>query len=222
MHTNQVMLLMSKRFVLIGSGGHAAMLYACLMSRGITTSVIVTSDLKKQDISFFENKTKKIEFFNDTEFQKEFKPNDVVLINGIGFMPGSHLRDQIYKNYKRLNYNFYTLISGTAIVNDNVKVDEGVQICNGAIVNNDVNVGKNTIINSGCIVEHNASIGCSTHVCPGAILCGSVTLGNNTYIGPGTVISNGTIIGNDCIIGAGSRILKNVCSGEKFMVCIGE
>ena len=204
---------MNERFALLGSGGHAGMINSCLIQKKIAISMVVTPQKKSQTPDFIHEISEAVDFLNDKQFMASVDPSNIILVNGLGFLPKDNSRKKIFEIYKNLNYRFYSLISRTAHVAPDIGISEGAQICNGAIVNNSVQIGENTLINSGAIVEHDVYIGCSSHVCPGSIICGGAVVGSNVYIGPGSVIAAGITVGHNSIIGANSTILRDVADG---------
>lgn len=199
----------SPGFVVIGSGGHARVLADIIQKLNGKISCVV-SLTPPDDVEIFSN----VKHLTDTEFLNLSKGPGVQLINGIGHIPYSNIREEIYDKYSALGYNFETIVSPDAIVSPNSRLSSGVQVLPGTILQYGVQVGQNTILNTGAIVEHDSVIGANCHIAPGSVICGGVRIGHSTFVGAGAVIIQGVKIGDRCIIGAGAVVTKDIDSGS--------
>ncbi|MDB4816210.1 acetyltransferase [Gammaproteobacteria bacterium] len=190
---------MTKLNIFIGGGGHASVLFECLMPEEKQVSYIVDPKLKN---SF-------VELINDIKFS-EYDSDQINLINGIGFLPASQLRKEIFTKYKDLGYTFKTIKSDKSIISPSATILEGAQILQGSVIQSNSVISENVIINTNCSVDHNSFIGESSHICPGVTICGNVSIGKNVFIGAGSVIINGIRIKDASIVPAGSTIKRDI------------
>lgn len=190
---------------MIGAGGHAKVLADIFSSQGKKIDAVIAPDRREEEFFFHD-----ILFLNDEEFINSFSPEDTLLINGLGQLPRSKLRETIFKKYKYIGYDFLSIISNNAIISPFASLGEGVQILPGAIVQAGTSIGINSIINSGSIVEHDCRIGDHNHLSPRSTLCGSVVTGINVCIGAGATIIQNIYIGDGAIVGAGSVLTRNL------------
>ena len=189
--------------VLIGGGGHAAVLVDILLSQGRDIVAVVSPD-EIDTRTIFSG----IERFSQEKDILQFSSDGVVLVNGIGMVPKSNLRKTINEYYLSLGYRFESVVSGSAIISSFANLGAGVQILNGAIVQAGANIGPHTIINTAAIVEHDCEIGPYNHISPSATICGGVATSLGVYIGAGAVITPNLKLGLGCVVGAGTTILN--------------
>lgn len=199
--------------VLIGGGGHASVLADILIDQKREILALISPD----DISSRLVFSGIPHFQNDSEIEK-FNKNDVILVNGIGALPGSDTRRNVHETFKALGYSFMTVISPKAKVSKFAILAEGVQVLAGCIVNTHAIIGDGTILNSGTVIEHDCFIGKFNHIAPGAVLCGSVTTGDCVHISTGARIIQGVNIGANTLIGAGATATKNIGSNHALYV----
>lgn len=199
---------MTKPLVVLGGGGHASVLVDILKQQSRKIIGIVFPDVVLQrrimaDLPHYQS---------DDDILK-FVCSDVLLVNGIGWLPGEQLRKELFLRFVRVGYQFETVISSQAIVSSYAEIGEGVQIMPGAIVQVGAKIGDNTIINSGAIIEHDCLIGRHNHIAPGSTLSGQVTTADQVYIGTGAKVINNLDIGPNSVIAAGAIVTKPVPGG---------
>ncbi|HEF0025216.1 TPA: acetyltransferase [Citrobacter amalonaticus] len=197
----------ARKNILLGAGGHAAVLFDILEQNGETVHCIVAREVPNDRPLF-----RHTEVINDDEFLTRFHPDDVLIVNGIGIVPHSSRREHLYRHYTALGYSFKNIISKQAIVSPFATLGEGAQILPGAIVQTGADIGENSIINSRAVIEHDGVIGRHNHIAPGAILCGAVTTGMGTFIGAGAIVIPTMTVGDSVVIGAGEVIKKDIAS----------
>ena len=191
----------SKKIVLMGGGGHAQELLNILFELNKKVDCISAPEIMITD---------KMEsmIIEKTEIFDTHKYDNITceLINGIGFIPNSSRRRELWLEFKAQGYNFAQILSGSSYISKFSQLSEGCQILNKAVINSNVYVGQNTIINSGAIIEHDCVIGRDCHIAPGAILCGGVKIADEVFVGAGSIILPQTTIQNKKIIPAGSTV----------------
>ncbi|ELX8380581.1 acetyltransferase [Providencia manganoxydans] len=199
----------TKPLVLIGGGGHASVLADILIQQNRQIIAIVCPE----DIS-----SRKIfkgisQLTFDDEIQK-FSPDKIMLINGLGILPYSNIREKVNSHFIQMGYQFDKVIANSAIVSDYAELGPGTQVLPRAIIQTGVTVGENSIINTGSIIEHDCKIGNNNHIAPGATLCGGVTTSDTVYIGANATIIQGITITKNSIVGAGAVITKDILSSS--------
>jgi sugar O-acyltransferase (sialic acid O-acetyltransferase NeuD family) len=195
----------SKPLIVIGSGGHASVLVDLLHQQKRDIQAIVSPEKPKDNIVFDDI----IHLYKDDDILT-FESDKVLLVNGIGSLPGNNLRKIIFDKFSALGYEFETIISDNAIVSKYAKFCSGCQIMAGAIIQANVTIGSNTIINTGATVDHDCRLGKNNHIAPGATLSGMVTTGSSVHIGTGASLIQNIKIEENSIIGAGATITKNI------------
>lgn len=197
----------ARKIVLLGAGGHAAVLFDILQQNGETVHCITA-----REVPIARSPFRHTEVINDDEFLTRFHPDDVLIVNGIGMLPYSSRREHLYRHYSALGYSFKNIISKQAIVSPFATLGTGAQILPGAVVQAGADIGENSIINSRAVIEHDSVIGRHNHIAPGAILCGAVTTGHGAFIGAGAIVIPNMTVGESAVIGAGVVIKKDIAS----------
>lgn len=105
---------------------------------------------------------------------------------------------------------FYTVIHPSAILGSGVSVGSGSVVMPNVTINANSQIGRHVIVNTGAIVEHDNVIEDYVHLSPRATLCGGVTVGQMTHVGAGATVIQGKVIGKNSIIGAGATVITNI------------
>ena len=191
--------------IIIGGGGHASVLTEILIGQGREIlAVISPEDICQRDV--FEGI---LHLKNDDDILL-YSNKEVLLVNGIGMMPNSNLKEKVNSHYFSLGYKFETVVSDFAYVSPFSKIGEGAQILPSAIVHTGATIGKHTTINTAAIVEHDSIIGDYNHLAPNVIVCGQVKTGKNVFIGAGSIVVQNISIEQRSVIKAGSVIKKDI------------
>lgn len=199
---------MNKPFIVLGAGGHAAVLVDMLRSQGVVPLALVAPAAGAPRAVLAD-----IPLWHDEAKILAYRPNEVELVNGIGSLPGNPLRAELFARYRALGYRFASVVSTKAMVSDYAVLEEGVQVMAGAIIQAGARIGANSIINSGAIVDHDCHLGDDNHVAPGAVLSGGVVTGERVHIGTGAAVIQGISIDADAVVGAGATLTRPL--GEK-------
>lgn len=201
---------MERPVIIIGAGGHARVLIAVL--KVLRREII---GILHPDASLIGQCIAGICVLGNDEKVSDYAPDEVVLINGLGSVSLPEKRKDIYVKFKKNGYSFASVIHPSAIVVDDVKIGEGVQIMAGAIVQSGCLIGDNAIINTGAIVDHDCRIGAHVHIAPGAIISGGVEIGEMAHIGTGAKVIQGINIHGGAVIGAGAIVIRNINAATK-------
>jgi len=200
---------MSKPVLVIGAGGHAAVLVDILrlLKRPILAIVSPNTELKR---AIFEN----IKHLNHDDDILQYTPDEVELVNGIGSIPNGskkeQLRVKLYSSFKSKGYQFSNVISPQAIISPFATLAEGAQVMPNAVIQAGAFIGENSIINTSVVIEHDCQIGAHNHIAPGVIISGDVNIQDHVHIGTGVSIIQGINIQKNSIVGAGATITKDV------------
>jgi UDP-perosamine 4-acetyltransferase len=192
----------SKRVVVIGAGGHAAVVIEALQALGEFTIVgildphpvhphVVGVPVLGADDRL-------------PALREEGVEAAVVALGENG------LRQKIGRRLLTQGYVLPLVIHPGAFVSPTATIEVGTVIMNRATVGARARIGSLVIINTGSIVEHDDEIGAAAHVAPGVALAGSVTVGERSLIGIGSAVRPGIHIGADAVIGAGSAVVADI------------
>ena len=204
---------MTKPVLLLGAGGHAAVLVEILQQLNCEILGLVALEPPRSKVAFSD-----LRWYSSDDDVLLFKKDEILLVNALGSLPGNAMRSRLHEKFKGLGYQFMTIISPHAIVSKYAQIDEGAQVFPGCIVNANAVIGEGSIVNTGAIVEHDCLIGRHNHIAPGAVLSGSVITGDFVHIATGASVIQGIHIGENTVIGAGATVTKNLDRNSKVYV----
>ncbi|MGR5070272.1 acetyltransferase [Vibrio alfacsensis] len=203
-----------KPLVIIGGGGHASVLVDILREQQRKILAVISPDDLDSRLVF-----DGYEHFRHDEDVFQFKPEDVLLVNGVGALPKSSLRHRLTQLYQSRGYHFETVIASSALVSKFAKIETGVQVFPNAIIQAGASIDCHTIVNTGVIVEHDCIIGQFNHLAPRATLCGQVRTALNVYIGAGATVIQNIQLADNVVVGAGAVVTKDVASDQVCYPC---
>jgi sugar O-acyltransferase (sialic acid O-acetyltransferase NeuD family) len=188
--------------ILLGAGGHASVVLATAVAMGLEVAGVCDPALAGQEDGCWRG----IRILGGDDWLLQAKSEEVILLNGIGFLPGSNARFRVYDAWVARGFSFGTLVHSRSWVEPSAVLGEGVQIMAGAIIQADVELGPNCIVNTAASVDHHCRIGASAHIAPGATLCGGVEVGQGAFVGAGATIVQGVRIGAHAVVPAGATV----------------
>ena len=196
------------KIIMLGNGGHASVVEDILNQNGESIYAVSTKNNKSAQSIHKEIAEDKID---------EFNADDILLVNGIGFMPGNIIREKVFNKFKDNKFSFLKIISNNATLSSLAFIEEGAHVFPGAIINANVKIGKNCIINTGSIIEHDVIVEDNCHISTGCIINGGVIIGSNCFIGSGSVIKQSTKIGKSSFINAKKFVDQNLKNCSKIL-----
>ncbi len=199
---------MQKPLLILGGGGHAGVLIDTLKKKDHPILGVLDPSSSRSTILG-------VPILGGDEVMKQYQPDHVDLVNGLGSVEKVFQREQLFNKFKQHGYRFASVIHPQAILGTSCVLGEGSQVLAGAVLQCGVELKNNVIVNTGAIVDHDCKIGEHCHIAPGATLSGSVVVGEKTHIGTGAVVIQGVQIGRECVIGAGSVVIRSLCDGIK-------
>lgn len=199
----------SKPVIIIGAGDHAKVLLDILLEQDVNVIGLTDKSISKGTCIYG------VSVIGDDSEILKYKPDEIELVNGIGSVGNTTIRQKVFSSLKENGYVFRSVIHGSCILSKRAKLGEGVQLLAGTIVNTEAEIGDNTIINTKTSIDHGCVIGKHCHIAPGCSFSGCVKVGDGTHIGTGTSIIQGINIGKNVLIGAGSLVIHNIDDNEK-------
>ena len=196
----------SMTLVMLGAGGHAKVLLSLVIASGRQVQGICDPELYRRGIVMWRG----IRVLGGDEALEQLDCANVGLINGIGQVVGSNLRQKIYERAVSEGFRFPVLVHPAAFVDGSAVLAEGVQVMAGAIIQPDVKIGSNTIVNTRASVDHDCNVAAHVHIAPGATLCGNVQVSTCAFIGAGATVIQGLVVGEYAVVGAGAVMLRNL------------
>lgn len=197
---------MSLPVVIIGAGGHAAVVLETLQAMGTNPAGFTDRD------AALSGKTVRgmPVIGGDEAVFERYPPDRVLLANGIGSAGSTQTRRAVYERFCGRGYRFLTLLHPSAIVSPSAKVGAGSQVMAGAVLQAAAVIGENTIINTHASIDHDCSIGSHVHVAPGSTLSGEVSVADGAHLGAGCIVIQGVRIGEGALVAAGAVVLRDV------------
>lgn len=193
--------------LIVGGGGHAKVIIEVLRLRAITILGIIDTDAAKLG-----TEVSGIRIIGDDKAISGYKPETLLLVNGIGSVRLPKIRMAVFETFKAKGYTFATIIHPSSIMAADVVLGEGAQIMAGVVIQPGCIIGADVIVNTRASVDHDCIIGDNVHIAPGVTLSGGVKVGNGAHIGTGATVIQGVVIGKNCVIAAGSVVIDNMPS----------
>ena len=193
--------------LILGAGGHAKVLLEALFREQHKIIGVATPHLDSGTDYLGVN------VLGSDEAVFEYDIQEVLLINGVGSVPGNQLRWDLSVTMRERGYRFGNVIHPNSTIATDVLLAEGVQLMAGTVIQPGSKIGQDSIINTGSQIDHDSIIGDQCHIAPGVILSGEVQIGDNVHIGTGAKVIQGITIGEGSVIAAGTTVYKDVPSG---------
>lgn len=201
---------MNKPIILLGGGGHAAVLAEILKT--LQFPVLGYTDVQAPDSS---TRLTELNFLGaDAVVLSAHSADEINLINGLGSTGEIKQRAALFNHFTAKGYGFTDLIHPTAILSSSASHGPGLQVLAGAIINTGAQLGANVLVNSRALVEHHSVIGDHCHIASGAVVCGDCRIGQSVHVGAGAVINQGISIGNGAIVASGAVVIADVPEGS--------
>jgi sugar O-acyltransferase (sialic acid O-acetyltransferase NeuD family) len=109
------------------------------------------------------------------------------------------------------NTTYYKYIDKRSIIMDNnIKLGEGVIICANSILTTNIVLGNFSQINLNTTIGHDTICGDNFTTAPGVNISGNCIIGKNVYIGTNSSIKENIKITDNVIIGMNTGIIKNI------------
>lgn len=194
--------------ILIGSGGHARVLFDALCCMGVEVLGVV-------DVSSDCWLPPGVRYLGDDErFLSDYSQEQVILVNGLGCVENAEARKEVYERFKGHGFDFCSVIHPSAIIAKDVVLGDGCQIMAGAVIQSGTQLGSNTLVNTRAGVDHDCVVENHAHVSVGSTLAGSVCVGAGAHIGAAATVIQGVQIGSKSIVAAGAVVLSDVSPGD--------
>jgi len=140
---------------------------------------------------------------------EDFKQNIFShLFIGIGY---KHMlkRAEIFIQFKN-QIPFANIIHPSCIVEDTVKLGEGIVLYPGCVIDSGAELKDNILVNVGSIIAHHTTIGSHCFLSPGVTLAGFITIEENCFIGINSTIVDNITIKKGVQLGGGTVVIKNI------------
>ncbi|MES5891530.1 NeuD/PglB/VioB family sugar acetyltransferase [Bacillus cereus group sp. RP43] len=191
---------MKEKLLIIGASGHGKVI---------------------ADIALKMKKWKGIAFLDDNESEKSSMGIEIIdksasiskYVDDYDFFVGignNVIREKVQRRLEAEGASIPVLIHPSAIIGEQVYLEEGTVVMAGAVINCCTKIGKGCIINTASTIDHDNIIEDYVHISPGAHLAGTVKVGSGTWLAIGSVVINNINITNECKIGAGAVVIRDI------------
>lgn len=195
-----------ERVVVIGTGGHAAVVIDILRALGRTVVAAVDSDPARIGGSILG-----VPITGPDTRLRELRAEGIR--QALVAVGDNHLRRRLSSEVVRAGFVLGSAVHPSAWISPHAELGDGAVIMPGGVVNARTRIGKGVIVNTGASIDHDCVLGAFVHVAPGAHLGGGVTCGDDVLVGIGASVILGVTIGGGAVIGAGAAVVENVAPG---------
>jgi len=203
---------MSVAVVIVGSGGHAAVIADALLSAGERVIGFTDQDAGRHGLLVCG-----LPVLGDDGVLDTLTSGDVRLANGIGGVRATQLRSGIQRGLESRGWQFVTVVHPSAVVSRFARISPGAQLLARCVIQPGAEVGEGCIVNTGAVIEHHVQLEEFVHVSCGAVLCGGVRIGARSHIGAAAVVKQGVTLGAHTLVGAGAAVVKNSAGGATLV-----
>jgi len=200
----------SPRCVLLGAGGHGAVVLAVARATGLRVVAATDADPARAGQAIggvpIVGADDRLEWLIEQQ-------GVAAALMGLGSVKDNRPRRRLFERVRSMGLSLPVLVAPSAVVAADATLGEGTVVLPLALVHGGAAVGVNAIVNSGAIVEHGCRVGDHVHVAPRATILADCRVGDGAFIGAAAVIRNGVAIGENAVVGAGAVVLKNVPGG---------
>lgn len=204
------MSVVDERCVILGGGGHAAVLIECLRASG---GVQIAGILDSEPTLWGGELLGVPILGGDDQLPALTAAGIGSFVLGLGATGSNALRRQIYELGLAHGLRPWSVRHPSVLLSPSAQLGPGCQLLPGAIIHTRAQLGCNVLINTGAIVEHDCRIGDHVHIATGARLAGAIQVGCGAHIGVGASIRQGIRIGAGAVVGAGAAVVKDVPEG---------
>src|SRR6266508_577819 len=203
------------RCVILGGGGHAAVVIDALLAAGTVRPYAVLD----RDADPAGHDLLGVPFRGGDELLPSLLQEGVTcFIVGLGGVGDNRPRQLLYERGLASGLTPVIVRHPSAICSPSARVGPGSLLLAGAVVNARAVLGVNVIVNTGAIVEHDCILGDHVHVATGARMASTVCVEAGAHVGAGATIRQCVTIGEGAVVGAGAVVLKDV---EAWSVVVG-
>jgi sugar O-acyltransferase (sialic acid O-acetyltransferase NeuD family) len=197
---------MTQPVIIVGAGGHAAVLADALLAAGVPVLGCVD-----RDPALHGGSVCGLPVLGDDSVLSHHAPTELALVNGIGGIgaAGDALRRTVQERLTAQGWRFAGVCHPAATVSRFATVAPDAQLLAASVVQPRASIGIGCIVNTGAIVEHDVQLSAWVHVAPRAVVCGDVRVGENSHLGAGCVVRQGVRLAAGSVVGAGAAVVAD-------------
>lgn len=205
---------MTVRCVVIGGGGHAAVVIDAMRLAGEAEPVAIV----ERDREMWGTDVLGVPVVGGDEEIPGLVAGGLGWFTvGVGGVGEGDLRRRLFRMGSSRFLRPVSVVHPSAILAADTKIGPGAQVMAGAVVAVGARVEANALINTRAVVDHDCRVRRSAHVASGAVLAGGVFVGLGAFVGAGATVIQGVRIGERAVVGAGAVVLDDVPDGAKVV-----
>ena len=193
------------RLVIIGCGGHGAVVAEAAAEAGHWSEILFLDDAPSSDRVLDYRVAGRLDLLEDLLDDR----TQVVVAIG-----DNRKRLQLTEKIPEYGDRAATVIHPKACISRSASISAGTVVCAGVIVNARATLSPSCIVNTAATIDHDCVLGAGAHISPGANLAGEVTVADCAWVGIGAVVKEGIRIGSDAVVGAGAAVVSDVDDGD--------
>jgi sugar O-acyltransferase (sialic acid O-acetyltransferase NeuD family) len=138
---------------------------------------------------------------------------DLQMIAGVGPEP-DHVRGGMVETIEALGAaRALTVCHSSAIISRSARIGRGSVVMAGAVINPGASIGNHCVVNTGATVDHECEVGDGVFIQPGVHVGGRVVLEDGVVVGIGAGIRDKVHVGRGAYIGGGAFVHRDVPDG---------
>lgn len=191
--------------IIVGAGGHAAVVADALLASGETVLGFTDSDPVKHGGTLCGLPV----LGADDDVLRGRDVDHLLLANGIGGVRTDGVRRKVQRRLEALGWRFASVRHPRSVVSAHATLAPGTQVLAGAIVQAGAGLGEGCIANTAAVIEHDTLLGEFVHVAPGAVVCGEVRIGEHSHVGAGAIVRQSLSLGPRTLVAAGAVVVSD-------------
>ncbi|WP_394169530.1 NeuD/PglB/VioB family sugar acetyltransferase [Saccharospirillum alexandrii] len=196
--------LNDRPWLILGAGGHAAVVIDALQRAGATVSGVL--DPAWQGAAPLQG----VPMLGADDHLETVNPKQVYIAVGVGGNGGNPVRRSLFTRARNAGFELPPVIHPDSTVAESASLEPGVQVMAGAVIQARALLGEGVIVNTLASVDHDSAIGAFCHIAPHACICGGVKLGQGVHVGAGAVVIQEIEVMADSFIKAGSCLTRSL------------
>jgi UDP-perosamine 4-acetyltransferase len=195
------------RCVIVGAGGHAAVVVEAIQAAGEAVPV----GLLDADRDRWGKDVDGIPILGGDDLLPELQARGIShFALGLGGVRNNQPRQRLYTAAISAGLAPLLVCHPRAYVSPSARVSAGTQILCNAVINSHAIVGADVIVNTAAVVEHDCVVGDHVHLASGARLASGVRVGDGAHIGAGATVIQLITIGANAVVAAGACVVRDV------------
>lgn len=196
-------------WVILGAGGHAAVLIDCL---GPPEDVAIAI-LEREPQRWGEMVLGVPIVGGDETIGELVERGATHFLVGVGSVGSTALKRRLWALGIKAGLEPLEVRHPSAIISPRASLGPGCQLLAGCVVGTSARLGADVLVNSGAMVEHDCQIGDHVHLATGARVTSTVRIGEGAHIGAGATVRQCLSIGAEAVVGAGAVVVDDVAEG---------